>query len=897
MDHDDLQGLLEQAAAERSAFGYRVHSGPTWLAVSRDGLTLPEHGWKLHVSSRPATLSALVEKLLPVLLDGGHIFKVVRSRQTLARLNNGISSPAAVGKAFTIYPAQQQVRELGLRLANLLRGDEAPRVLSDRQVDPGAPVYYRYGPFRRNWRTDTGGRMVTLIRGPGGEEFGGLATMRYRQPAWTTDPFTGMAGGEQKTTAGQVVGGRYRIVAGLYESARGNVYRGIDQRDGTSVVIKQARALVDEHDSSGDVRLRLRNERRILTVLDGVRGVPRFIDHFKHGCDEFLVTSDAGPHNLLADVVSNGRYLPAGHAEASGWRTLDALGGRLARIVLDVHARGVVLRDIAAKNVVVDGPQVTLIDFGFASHDGVHIPGGTPGFAPARQLRDEPPRDTDDLFALGMTLLYAAHSILPVSLEGDPDAARQRALQAISAQYGATPSGVIGKVAALLSDDDDVARTAARMLAADASGQQQPGARHRVSRRLPTPPDVSAELAAEITSNLLDDLLSRTDALLAAPQSLEAAHDASVYTGSAGIGLELLHHASRPGVRKRLSAIVPFTQRAMTSVMLPPGLMVGRTGADVFLALAQSLGVEAAAQYPGPEIPDAGWQPDGADLTAGAAGVGIGHLMLSEITGDAAHRPVATRCVEYVLGRLDDGELSAGSDEPVRSLEREAVEPSTGRAHGLAGYVDLLLHAAERLGHHDSRVRAAEHAGHLAERAESLARRVPTRFSAPIAASWCQGLAGIAPVLLHAGDVLQDNALGDLARRLADVCLNFLPQVSAPVQCCGLVGIGNLFVDLALHDSSEHYWAAAHATARQLLIRSTGPVNHPVFVKDSLEEYGASWSFGVAGQLAFFRRLASHGGPGSLPLPIASASLTRTRRPGAGRACPGPAAQSADPGR
>jgi hypothetical protein len=31
----------------------------------------------------------------------------------------------------------------------------------------------------------------------------------------------------------------------------------------------------------------------------------------------------------------------------------------------------------------------------------------------------------------------------------------------------------------------------------------------------------------------------------------------------------------------------------------------------------------------------------------------------------------------------------------------------------------------------------------------------------------------------------------------------------------------------------------------------TGPVNHPVFVKDSLEEYGASWAFGVAGQLAF----------------------------------------------
>ena len=86
------------------------------------------------------------------------------------------------------------------------------------------------------------------------------------------------------TAGDQVIGGRYRIIAGLYQSARGDVFRGVDLRDGASVVVKQARALVDEHDSSGDVRLRLRNERRILTVLDGVGGVPRFIDHFRHGC-------------------------------------------------------------------------------------------------------------------------------------------------------------------------------------------------------------------------------------------------------------------------------------------------------------------------------------------------------------------------------------------------------------------------------------------------------------------------------------------------------------------------------------------------------------------------------------------------------------------------------------
>jgi len=881
-----LRYVLERAIAERPWFGYLIHSNPTWLGVSRDGLALPEHGWKLHLSSRSATFMTLVEKVLPVLLDGGHAFKFARSRQVLARLNDGVTSPAEVGKAFTVYPAQQQVRELGWQLASLLRGDEAPRVLSDRQIDPDAPVYYRYGPFRRNWRADASGRMVTLIHGPAGEEFGGLATMRYRQPPWSTDPFTGRAGAPGKSAGEQVIGGRYLISAGLYESARGNVYRGIDQRDGTSVVIKQARALVDEHDSSGDVRLRLRNERRILTVLEGVQGVPRFIDHFRHGCDEFLVTSDAGPSNLVQDVVVNGRYPALVHAGASGGRTLDALGCRLARIVLDVHARGVVLRDVSPKNVVVSGHDVTLIDFGFGSHDGLHISGGTRGFAPARQLRGEPPSDTDDLFALAMTLIYAAHSVMPVSLDGDLDAPRLRALQAISARYGPMPGGVIGSIAALLSDDDDVARDAARRLAA--GDVREPHAGRGVRGRLPAPQEVSTELAAEITCSLLEDLLVRTDALLAVPQSLEAAHDASLYTGSAGIGLELLHHARSEGVRERLDALVPFTRRAMTSVRLPPGLMLGRTGAEVFLALARSRGIDAAADYAGPGIPGAEWEPENADLTSGAAGVGIGHLMLCDITGDPRHLAAVRRCAEYVLGRPAGQQTSAGRDDSVQLAEREAVEPSAGRAHGLAGCVDFLLHAAERLGHDDCLVSGAEQANYLAERAESLGRRLPTRFSAPIAASWCQGLAGIAPVLLHAGDVLDDSAFGALARRLADLCADFLPYVSAPIQCCGLVGIGNLFVDLAVHDSSGHYWAAAHATARQLLMRSTGPANHPVFVKDSLEEYGASWSFGVAGQLAFFRRLAGHGGPGSLPAlsPVAGPQVVASSlaRPGHGHA-------------
>ena len=270
--------------------------------------------------------------LLPALLAKGCAFKLARSQDALGRLNDGFSSPETVGKAFTIYPDHSGFQELAVELAELLRGRQGPRVLSDRQVRPDAPVYYRYGPFSRSWKASADGRLLTHIHGPAGEEFGALATMRYRQPEWVTDPFTGEAGesADLEPAEPQVLGGHYRITAGLFESGRGNVYRAVDERNGVAVVVKQARALVDEHDQAGDVRLRLRNERRVLEALAEVPGVPRVFDHFRHGPDEFLATSDLGPQNLSQDVRTQ-RSLPAGAGFGGGPGSYARPAGLAAR--------------------------------------------------------------------------------------------------------------------------------------------------------------------------------------------------------------------------------------------------------------------------------------------------------------------------------------------------------------------------------------------------------------------------------------------------------------------------------------------------------------------------------------------------------------------------------------
>lgn len=871
MAQEDFEGRVRRLLEERPGLPHSLRGNETWLYLHHPDLALPPHGWKLHVSTRAATFADLVDRLLPVLLEERCSFKLARSTAVLTRLNDGHSSPATVGKAVTVYPPQDRVRELGLRLAELLGGWAGPRVLSDRPVTAGAPVYYRYGPFTRQWGTDERARLVTVIHGPDpqDEEFGALATMRYRQPAWTVDPFhqgpDSAAAAEPESepeslpdSDTETLGGRFRLVEVVFESGRGDIYRAVDESDGATVIVKQARALVDETEAAGDVRLRVRNERRVLHVLDGLDGVAGFVDHFRHGPDEFLVTTDAGRHNLAQDVTLNGRYAPVRSAAAAqGARPLELLAQRLARIVLAVHERGVIMRDLTPRNIVVAGESVTLIDFGLASYQDLHLPGGTPGYAPARQRRGEEPSEFDDFFGLGMTLLYAESSLPPTTLGDDLELPAHRALQYLRRRYGEAPAGVMGAIEDLLSLDER-AHAAARRLAAGVVGDQTPP-------QTTTAASLDPLLPAHIQESLLTDLLEQSHRSITGPSSRSITHDASIYSGAAGAGLELLHHLDRPGVREHVGELARFAVRVADEMRLPHGYLSGRTGVDVFLAQAAAAGIDVGAEYSGPVLPGEEWTPVGADLMIGAAGVGIGHLVLNDLGGSPDHLEVARRCVQAIR----DGSAVERTGQDDLLPAQAAVETSAGRAHGLAGTVEFLLSYAERVRDEELLAFSRDRADLLRRRAESLLDRLPTPYAAPIAVSWCQGMAGINQTLLHAAEVLDDPEFRVLAGRIADACIGFLPHVAVVAQCCGLAGVGNTLIDVAVEGDgpSRRYWDGADAAAAFLLLRGAGTPTHPILVVDKPEDGCASWAFGNAGLLAFFRRLAERGGPWSLPMP------------------------------
>lgn len=110
----------------------------------------------------------------------------------------------------------------------------------------------------------------------------------------------------------------------------------------------------------------------------------------------------------LRQLLDEGRHFDAAEAEA--------ITEALLRALADIHAAGIIHRDIKPANIMVDLDRqaVKVIDFGCAdTADYVVLksPAGTPRYTPpAKQAGCPAPAASDDLYALGVTLLELAEA-------------------------------------------------------------------------------------------------------------------------------------------------------------------------------------------------------------------------------------------------------------------------------------------------------------------------------------------------------------------------------------------------------------------------------------------------------------------------------------------------------
>lgn len=836
-----------------------IYEGDTWVSVHDPRATTPNQGWKLHVSARPGTLGDTLERVLPVLAGVSCDFKVARSPEKLAELNSGDLDAGAVGKAITVYPQPDEVVPLGHRLAEALAGLAAPRIVSDRQVRRDAPVYYRYAPFAPQYRVDENGDFELIIVAPDGEHLPGAAGPEFSCPPWATDPFrpeSGLSGSPRESATGpdageapaRLVGNRYRVTSGVARGPRGNVYRAEDA-DGRPVVVKEARAYVGENAEGWDLRMYLRNDLRILKALDGVAGIPTPIDHFRHGEDEFLVMTDAGSLDLNRFVGERGRF-----TENGGDRDLTALAGRLLEVLDAVHARGVVVRDFSPKNVVLgeDG-RCTLIDFGNSRYEGLQLPGWSRGYSVPGQQADRPSEPADDYFSLGATLFFSATGMNPIMIDPDPASNVGRTLMCLARMFPGVTTGVIGLLPRLLSlDAEERVAAAADMrsgtrsrVSADAGADVGAG---RAGRTVSRPGGVrfSGALLSQVLDHTTRVCVRFAEGLMDGPADARTSSPpvTNVYGGSAGVGMELLHH---PEAKTVAADLARWTARVMPPTALPPALYFGRTGTALFLAAARLTAV--------PELPDPGpivlEGEQRADQAHGVAGIGAGHLSLAALEQDPRHLEVAAECARLLVS----GEVTDSKDAVAPAQAGSGVNVEMAFAHGAAGCAEFLLSYHEATGDHDAGQAARERFESLATATEAMLGELTGPDAKAMGASWCQGVSGILGPLAHAATTYGEDRYLDLAERGARASLAIAPQAWVVSQCCGLAGIGEALIDLAMATGDDDYWRGAEEIVELMLMRAGGELSAPVFTGNDLDKPGYTWATGASGVLSFLRRL------------------------------------------
>ncbi|CAM5270173.1 hypothetical protein SXANM310S_02909 [Streptomyces xanthochromogenes] len=841
-DGRDGAGLLwRRVEALLSGAPRRLAADEFWLYLLDPEMPVREHGWKLHVSTRADDLLDIVDLIVPVLLRHTCDAKFAVDPSVLRDLNGGERHPHLVGKAATIYPPDGDFVAIAEELACALEGRTGPRVLSDRRVRPGSPVHYRYGPFRI---TSPDGRAPGMI-GPDGRTFTSQGGARYLQPPWATDPFGRPAPAE--VPAARLVGGRYRITTGIARSPRGDVYRGVDTTTGDRVVIKQARPYVAEDEQGVDARGRLRHEHRVLAALAGTDGVPRVLDHLRHGEDEYLVMTDCGSGDLRRDILDHGPHAARGDSAAA---QLTLLARQLLAVLDALHDRAVVVGDLKPRNVVL-GPDgaARIVDFGISALDGERPAGATPGYSLPVYRAGEAPEPADDLYALGATLHYALTGMDPVVVDPDRTINRDRTLACLAAAAPGTALRPLRDlIGGLMSLDPAERTTTARRFTAALPAL--PG-RRAVS---PVPRPSPARLD-ELIGHTVARSVAEAPGLCGGPGTHHPGSSLTLYAGAAGVGLELLHHLDRPGVARAVDELARHTARHPELPRLNAALYIGRTGVDLFL------GAVGRPAGPPPSDPS---PPDGTgDQIGGAAGTGTGHLILAagaaadgRATDTARHLATAADCAAALLAR---GAVIGAAAERSRPASSSDAAYELGFAHGAAGTVHFL-YAYQRVTA-DPVVRAAALSG-----LDALAAHVPALLATverPEASrrygSWCRGLTGVAAVLVEAGTAEQDGDLLALGLSGARACHRIAPRMSLVSQCCGLSGIGDLLVDAAVATGDDEMWRAAEDVAALILARSGGG-SRPLFPDNTLIGSDVAWATGSTGVLTFLRRLRDRGG-------------------------------------
>lgn len=390
------------------AKGVTIKNDTFYTYVSHENCTIPYQGWKIHISATLENYKIILEKTLHCCLDFNITIKFVNSEEGLLSIISKTASPLEIGKFITIYPENDTkfLKFLEILYYSLPKEDSV-QILTDHQYKDSKIIFYRYGIMNAS---SISGERPPLIDN-NGNEVQDIQGAYYKCPSFVKDFFSTI---DREDTDDQVIlNNRFLMKTIIHQSGAGNVYTAIDQTNGNTVLIKEARKLVRINEKLLAIDL-LKNEAHILRKINA-SSVPKFIDEFTEEENYYLV-EEYIIGTSLAKLKNDYNLLINRQAKESEAYTLKIKNLiQLMFTNLDrIHKQGILLEDISINNMIlVDNKYLYFIDFETAYLKGSLCPiQTTQNHLPHKILATGEQRDRIKLWFTVIDLLTNVSSLL-----------------------------------------------------------------------------------------------------------------------------------------------------------------------------------------------------------------------------------------------------------------------------------------------------------------------------------------------------------------------------------------------------------------------------------------------------------------------------------------------------
>ncbi|MEV6170486.1 serine/threonine-protein kinase [Streptomyces sp. NPDC051954] len=249
-----------------------------------------------------------------------------------------------------------------------------------------------------------------------------------------------------------MVTGRYRLVESIGQGGMGRVWRAADEMLDRQVAVKEMRIDGLDAEDARTRRERTLREARATARIDHPN-VVRVYDVVDEGERLWIVMELVAGRSLERLIAEDG---PLGQRDAA------RIGLGLVEALRQVHARGVLHRDIKPGNVLVEsgGQRVVLTDFGIAAIQDakaltmVGMLVGSPDYMAPERVSGRPQGPPSDVWSLGATLCAAMGGRSPFSR--DTTLATLHAVLYEEPELPASAGALGAILAALLEKDPSV---------------------------------------------------------------------------------------------------------------------------------------------------------------------------------------------------------------------------------------------------------------------------------------------------------------------------------------------------------------------------------------------------------------------------------------------------------